>query len=641
MNLLKKLSLLILILNLSYCYSYTQPVQRNIRTSEYKALQEKLCKGWNTWYNNSVITHALLPEGFSINLCFAPRNNMSYLRDALQVSKSANRPENVLLGLRADDGSYTSLKLQYSGIDVAIETATEGDDELILVSPSKSSDGYLEVEGGLLWNKEGTIGMMNNQIKGSFPSKEIIVSSTEKPIINAYSVSNSPRLSFMLKGEIGIFTGKHRTLDEVKQAITKSKEIQQKRVDGYGDLAESFKAMQNILAWNTIYDAPNNRVITPVSRRWNQNAGGLILFEWDTYFASFMLSLFNKELAYANAIEITKTIMPNGLLPNFQKANNYKGVNAYTSWDRTEPPIGSLVIWNIYKKYKEKWFLEEVYDELLAWNRWMYKNRANQIYLSWGSDWIEQEGKEKIDKKYGSTARRNAILESGLDNSPMYDSARFNKTTHTLELADVGLISLYIEECQSLIEISKVIGKTADVKELESRAKQFTSALQTLWSDKAGIYLNKYTNTDSFSYRLSPTNFYPLLAKACTPKQAERMIKEHFYNPNEFYGEYIMPSIARNDPAFKDNYYWRGRIWGPMNFLVYLGMTNYDLKDARTELINKSKNLLMKNWKENGGVYENYNATDGKGYDVGSSDGFYHWGALLTFMEFIEKGYFK
>ncbi len=29
----------------------------------------------------------------------------------------------------------------------------------------------------------------------------------------------------------------------------------------------------------------------------------------------------------------------------------------------------------------------------------------------------------------------------------------------------------------------------------------------------------------------------------------------------------ILPSIARNDVAYKDNVYWRGRIWGPMNFL--------------------------------------------------------------------------
>ena len=49
----------------------------------------------------------------------------------------------------------------------------------------------------------------------------------------------------------------------------------------------------------------------------------------------------------------------------------------------------------------------------------------------------------------------------------------------------------------------------------------------------------------------------------------------------------------------------------------------------------------MKSWNEDGSIYENYNGTTGQGNDVSSADGFYHWGALLTFMSFIEKGYLK
>jgi len=58
------------------------------------------------------------------------------------------------------------------------------------------------------------------------------------------------------------------------------------------------------VGWNIIYDASKNRVIYPVSRIWNQNFGGhYVLFDWDTYFASYMASMESKELAYANAVE--------------------------------------------------------------------------------------------------------------------------------------------------------------------------------------------------------------------------------------------------------------------------------------------------------------------------------------------------
>ncbi len=100
----------------------------------------------------------------------------------------------------------------------------------------------------------------------------------------------------------------------------------------------------------------------------------------------------------------------------------------------------------------------------------------------------------------------------------------------------------------------------------------------------------------------------------------------------------MIPSIARNDPAFKDQDYWRGRIWGPMNFLVYLGLQNYDDSAVRKDFAQKSYDLFLKEWKENGHVHENYNAITGGGDDVNSSDRFYHWGALLGYVEYLEQG---
>jgi putative isomerase len=605
---------------------YSQPVSRNIRTKEYKGLQQKLATGWNTWYNNSFTSYVLLPEGFSINLCLTKPGEPGYIKETFKSSAILNRPEKITPGLRADDGSYTSLTIEYEGEKFFIQTATEGDDELVLITLEKKSQNYLAVEAGLLWNYDGSIGLKSNILFGKFNSRTISVGATETPVTDAYAVTTAPHLTFPLQHEMAIYTGKTRILQEIKNMIEKNRAEQQKRLDSYGDLSESFKAMQTILAWNTVYDAPNKRVITPVSRSWNNGWGGFVLFDWDTYFASYMLSSFNKNLAYANAIEITKAITPDGFIPNYQSPFGN------TSWDRSQPPIGSTMIFEIYKKYKEKWFLNEVYDELLKWNRWWPKNRDVKGYLCWGSNPVSDTLKS-IDKHNLQAAK----FESGLDNSPMYDSVPFNSQNNTMELADVGLMSLYIMDCNSMTEISNILGKTAEASELHKRAVFYTNQLATLWDEQSGIFLNKRLDTDEKSYRLSPTNFYPMLAKACTEKQAARMISEHYFNPNEFYGKYVMPSISRNDAGFKDNDYWRGRIWGPMNFLVYIGMRNYDLKDARADLITKSKALLMQNWKEDGGVYENYNSVNGKGTDVTNADGFYHWGALLVFMEFLER----
>jgi neutral trehalase len=201
----------------------------------------------------------------------------------------------------------------------------------------------------------------------------------------------------------------------------------------------------------------------------------------------------------------------------------------------------------------------------------------------------------------------------------------------------VGLMSLYIADCDALAKIAGELGKTAEAKELRERGVRYRAKLETMWDEGAGIFLNLDLHSGRKNTRLSPTNFYPLLAKVATPEQAKTMIEKHLKNPEEFWGEWVIPSIARNDPAFKDQDYWRGRIWGPMNFLVYLGLQNYEDSAVRKDFAQKSYALFLKEWNEHGHVHENYNATTGSGDDVSSSDRFYHWGALLGYVEYLER----
>ena len=282
-----------------------------------------------------------------------------------------------------------------------------------------------------------------------------------------------------------------------------------------------------------------------------------------------------------------------------------------------------------------------MFDDLLTWNRWWAKNRDCKGLLCWGSDPVEAP----LKGDFAANEWQGAAYESGLDNSPMYDSVPFNKQTNLLEQADAGLMGLYVMDCDELAAIAGILGRTQEVKELKMRGNYYRNNLGQLWDEKAGIYKNKRTDTGGFSERLSPTNFYPMLAKAPTQVQAERMVKEHLMNPDEFYGEWMIPSISRNDTAFKSQDYWRGRIWGPMNFLVYIGLLNYDLPSARKIVSEKSARLFMENTEQNGYIYENYNAITGNIKNPAEGklkgDNYYHWGGLLGFIKLLEEGYSK
>lgn len=605
-------------------------LSRDLRHREYVELQRNLCRGWNTWYNNSVLSHVFLPGGFSINLCFSEWNNRNFLRESFKSSPFLGREEQVDLGMRTLDGGYTSLTLTWKDVRVKVESTVDGDDQLILVTPLKASKDYLIVEAGLLWGLPGSVGKSGECLQGKVPGYDIMVRSSRRSIPASYLSSSLPRLSFHLDSPVGIYTGHKRSLSEIIECMNTARKGLEKSSCRFGQLSEAYLAMQSILAWNTIYDAPNSRVITPVSRLWNEEQGGWVLYEWDTNFASLMFSLFSREYAYANSIEIIKGLTEKGFVPG------RISVNRGRTNDRSQPPLGSMTVWHIYNRYKEKWYLEECYNELLSWNRWWVNSRSKGRYLCWGYD-----GVDSTRVRWYENARWLAICESGLDNTHMYDDIPFDVRNHTLDIADVGLLSMYIMDCKYLSKIALELGFSDDSSELLSRASYYTNVLQELWDEDSGLFLNLRLDTLQFSRRISPTNFYPLLAGACSQRQAERMVSEHYFNPKEFYGEYVIPSVPRNDPAYKDNDYWRGRIWGPMNFLVYLGLCNYDLSAARKDLVEKSYSLLMNQWSKGGSIYENYNALTGEGSDVKNADGFYHWGALLGFIAFCENDLFN
>ena len=169
-----------------------------------------------------------------------------------------------------------------------------------------------------------------------------------------------------------------------------------------------------------------------------------------------------------------------------------------------------------------------------------------------------------------------------------------------------------------------------------ARAEQ---GLEGLWDEENGFYYNRRTDTGEFSRRVSPTNFYALFSKRVSPARQRRIADEHYYNGDEFYGEYMLPAIARNDPAYPEQNYWRGRVWAPLNFLVYLALLNTGLDDVRKDLAEKGRAVFMKEWTELHHVHENYNSITGEGCDARNSDKFYHWGALLPLVAIAEDGF--
>ncbi len=599
--------------------------------SKYAALKQRLAAGWNTWNTRSVLSHVWLPDGIAINLGFKHYAGGDYLKEAL-IGRRGAHDEQIHPGVRTYDGRYTELRLQWKGTAWSVQSATDGDELVLLITPlgpPARRAPLVVAELGLLWNRPGTLGREGDVLVAQTARRSVRVHGTAPGVEEPYLWTQGPYLALPADSTAGFATGRIRSLTEIQEVIARGRAARLAEDTVFGDRAEVRNAMQTCLAWDTLYDPLHDRVISPVSRIWNINWGGYVMFCWDSYFAAAMAAVDNRDLAYANAIEVTREGIANGFVPNFVSPSGYQ------SRDRSQPPVGALTALMIYQRHGEVWFLEEIFDDLLTWNRWWPEHRQVDGLLAWGS-----HPYEPVVGNSGETdtvnVRLGAALESGLDNAPMYDEMPFDPAGHVMLLQDVGLNALYVRDCEALAEIADLLQRPAAAAELRQRMEIFRAGLQRLWDHETGMFLNRRTDTGVFSHRLSPTHFYPLLAGAATPDQARRMIDGHFFNPAEFWGDWILPSCARNDPGYPDQDYWRGRIWAPMNFLVYLGLRRYDLPEARRALVAKSQALLLKEWREQGHVHENYCGDSGQGCNKANSDAFYHWGGLLGLIALLD-----
>ncbi len=607
-------------------------------TSELAAL----ASGWNTWNVRSVLSHVHLPEGLAVSLGIKSYHSGGCLREALIGRRSkdprsgtagADGVESIRPGPHAYDGSFTSLELRWDGVELRVETAVRDDDWFAVVTPlnTQRKTACLTIEAGMLWGRPGHGRREGDALVVRAGRTCVTVTTSGTPREEPVTEILGPYLLVPLDAAIAVSTSPERLGDAAAVvAETKARFLAgRKREDERQQ--ELYDAMQTCLAWDTIYDPFRERVISPVSRIWSCDNGGWVLFDWDTYFAAWMAGLENKALAFSNACAITELATDKGMVPCMTRANGLK------TEDRSQPPVGALAVRALCDLSGETALAVRLFDRLLAWNRWYARHRDWDGYLCWGSNPYEARIGHILETVVLNT-KFASMLESGLDNSPMYREVAYDKERNLMALADVGLLSFYITDCRELAALARRIGRDDVVGELERRAERYSASLRTLWCDQTGLFLNKRMDTGAFEHRLSPTHFYPLLAEVPTQEQAERMINEHFFNPEEFWGEWILPSIARNDPMYPEQDYWRGRIWAPQNFLVYLGLRKYDLPEARGALVAKSEALLLAEWREQGHVHENYCAETGRGCGSGrqNSDAFYHWGGLLGLISVME-----
>jgi Mannosylglycerate hydrolase MGH1-like glycoside hydrolase domain len=379
-------------------------------------------------------------------------------------------------------------------------------------------------------------------------------------------------------------------------------------------------AMADIMGWNTIWDTVNHRPYITCSRNWDlKKFGGFGFWLNDTAINALIISLFDPDQARENLAMLLSAATPAGNLSCIMTGND--------AWvDRTQTPIISFVIWQIYLRTGSRMFIDMAYDTLARNNEWIRRARDGN-----GNGILEFGSSDMGQGLYKGT-KLAAKDESFMDNSPIHDEARWNEKTRTLDCEDVGLNSLVCLDCEMLGLMARALGRMDEAKCHETNAGLLRKKIgMHFWDEKRKIFANRLWS-GTFVKSVAPTSFYPLLCGAASPEQLKHLMK-HLEDPERFGGTLGLPSVSRDDPALADNVYWRGRIWPILNWLTWNGLERAGEFEASDRLAEKGWRLFLHSWEKRRLSPENYHPDTGEGLDQPDTDPFYSWSALLPFIE--------
>jgi len=383
--------------------------------------------------------------------------------------------------------------------------------------------------------------------------------------------------------------------------------------------AGPLEAIRDVVGWNTVWDEVNLRPYTSISRNWNLSKfGGFGVWLNDQQYAALLAGLFDKELARENLVVALANATPQGNLACLLTAKD--------AWvDRTQLPVGAFLVWLQYLRGGDRAVLELAFATLARNHRWWWANRdpERRGLVSFGTSDVG-------DGLYKGT-HFGARNESSMDNAAHHDQAEYDPVTRTLTTLDVGLNSLLALDAEMLALIADALGQWDDASDFAGLAERARDKIRAeLWDETRGLFANRL-RSGAFVRSVGPTSFYPLVSGAPTPGQAERLVA-HLDDPATFGGEFVIPGTSRDDPAFADNTYWRGRVWPPLNYWVWQGLRRAGFRPRAGRLAADSCSLFDRVWRERRLCPENYNATTGEPLDQPDTEGFYTWGALLPLM---------
>ncbi len=412
------------------------------------------------------------------------------------------------------------------------------------------------------------------------------------------------------------------------------------RMRGAGLCAGVPEAVAGLAGYGRAYDPARGRVQTTVNRTWSGMNSPGVIFGWDNFFTSYSAAWEDPALGAASLEHVVGMYAERGIAHGPTQRNLIIPV----MYCRTLDILGDDAL------------AARTWPTMMAFMRFWFGDRGD------GRPWRDGNGDGLIES--GASAEpgsmspgrliSEAMDETGYDDIPIYsagftndrrgllaENVEFDWPSRTLTITQVGQNSLYCAACRAMARWAERLGHRDDAAWLHAEEARVAGRMkELLYCADDGIFRDRYWS-GGFSPVKTMTLFYPLLAgitDAATAKRLQAMLLD----PAQFWGENLIPTVSRDDPAYCDGLdrrgnYWRGNCWPPTTYIVYLAIKEAGWDALAAEYARRTVGQFMEYWQAYGHAYENYPPEGKVDHDFlyvsgwGGREIRYTWSSMMLF----------
>lgn len=358
---------------------------------------------------------------------------------------------------------------------------------------------------------------------------------------------------------------------------------------------------------------------------------------WDSCFHAIALSYFDPIGARNELRSLFVHQYPDGMIPHMIFWKKLVRRPYFVVWKNktrsaiTQPPMIAYAAWEIHRKHPENAFLEEIYEPMLKYYRYLIERRDPRDHHLVGIINPDESGEDnspRFDIAMGARSdisffrhmyERNELVKKNR-------TCNFNEETCMREnfwVKDVPFNVIMIRNLQALGHIASFLGHKRGEHFAVTHARLMKDAMrERMFED--GVFWS-ITGSEHRKVKINTwAHFVPMFADLYSQSEADEVMKKHFRNDHTFRSEHGIRSVSLQEESYRSDGFWRGPIWLAPQWFIYKGLRAYGYKEDAAWV----KKTMLRNVQQSD-FQEYFNPETGEA--MGAKQ--FTWGTLLLDME--------